>query len=228
MYRTVVVSCEHAGNNVPDQFQHLFYPDKEILQTHRGWDAGAWAIAEALAARLHAPLFGCHTTRLLIEANRSPTSPELFSHFSVGLPDDEKEKLIRTIYLPYRNQVIKALHESVKPVLHLSIHSFTPTWQNVERTVDIGILFDPDRATEKEYSHLLKKEMEKNLPAFSIQLNEPYKGTDDGFTTWLRTCFANEFYTGIEIEVNQKFASDLSAIQNQLFESIRSALNRLS
>jgi predicted N-formylglutamate amidohydrolase len=42
------------------------------------------------------------------------------------------------------------IEASKKPVLHLSIHSFTPIWSGVERKVDIGILFDPDNKSEAE------------------------------------------------------------------------------
>lgn len=224
MFRSVILTCEHAGNEVPDRYKFLFVGDSEVLETHRGWDPGAWKLAEYLSVNLVAPVFGCHTTRLLIEANRSLNSAELFSQFSNNLPEIDKKNLIETFYKPYRNQIQQAIEVSLKPILHLSIHSFTPVWNNVTRAVDIGILFDPDLPSEKMFTDLLQRELINNLPSLTIRFNEPYKGTDDGITTWLRNYYSNDKYTGIELEVNQKFASDLSVIQDKIVKSIRSTL----
>ncbi|HZI25413.1 MAG TPA: N-formylglutamate amidohydrolase, partial [Chryseolinea sp.] len=84
-------------------------------------------------------------------------------------------------------------------------HTFTPVLNNQIRTVDIGILFDPNRKAESEFCRKLFDGLEQSLPYLSIKLNEPYKGTDDGFTTYLRTKFYDDEYLGIEIEVNQKY-----------------------
>jgi predicted N-formylglutamate amidohydrolase len=224
MFRSLILSCEHAGNEVPENLACLFAAEPTVLETHRGWDLGSWKLAEFLALRLNAPLLGCHTSRLLIEANRSPNSAELFSSFSLVLTDSEKEKLVRDFYLPYRNKIQHLMEEAAKPVLHLSIHSFTPIWNGVKRSVDIGILFDPERNSETNYSLLLKRELEKNLPHLTIEYNEPYNGTDDGVTTWLRKLYPDSAYTGIEIEVNQKFASSLITIQSEMAQSIQSTL----
>ena len=59
----------------------------------------------------------------------------------------------------------------------------------------------------KNHEETVNKKLDSN-PMFSflvIKFNEPYKGTDDGFTTYLRTKFSDDEYLGIEIEVNQKY-----------------------
>lgn len=226
MTHSVIFTCEHAGNDVPDEYQSLFEHQDNVLQSHRGWDPGAWPIANFLSKQLEAPLFGCLTTRLLIEANRSMESPQLFSEFTSSLSEEAKEKLIEEIYKPYRDQVQKVIDNMVKPVLHLSIHSFTPIWDNKERKVDIGILFDPSQDSEASFSNRLKENLQRNLPGYLICFNEPYKGTDDGITTWLREKYKNDVYTGIEIEVNQKFVSDLSLIKSALSKSIKESINQ--
>jgi predicted N-formylglutamate amidohydrolase len=224
MFKSLILSCEHAGNRVPLNLRYLFDHEPAVLETHRGWDLGAFTLAEFLSSALNVPLLSCHTTRLLIEANRSADSVELFSSFSSVLPDSEKEKLVTEHYLPYRNNLQRLIEDAVKPVLHLSIHSFTPIWNGIERSVDIGILFDAARNSEAMYSHRLKKELEKNLPNLVIKYNEPYKGTDDGITKWLRGFYQDASYSGIELEVNQKYASNLIVIQNELVKSIQSTL----
>ena len=220
MNYSLIFSCEHAGNQVPDEFQSLFNPHTEVLHSHRGWDPGAWLLATFLSQQLDAPLFGCHTTRLLIEPNRSLDNGQLFSEFTDSLSQEIKEKLVQEIYYPYREKLQMTLKKLTPPILHLSIHSFTPIWNQQERKTDIGILFDPSRELESSFSKQLKINLTHNFPGFQIDFNEPYKGTDDGFTTWLRRQYSDKEYAGIEIEVNQKFASNLSAISTAFVKSI--------
>jgi len=224
MFKSLILSCEHAGNEVPDNLRYLFAKEKEVLNTHQGWDIGAWELAQFLSKKLSIDLYSCHTTRLLIEANRSLDSKHLFSEYSNVLSNDEKENLVSTIYKSYRDKIQQQIEKSAKPVLHLSIHSFTPIWNGVERAVDIGILFDPQRTLETNYCKQLKLALEEKLPNQSIKLNEPYKGTDDGFTTWLRKRYADKAYAGIELEVNQKYASRLPSIKREIFEAVETSL----
>jgi predicted N-formylglutamate amidohydrolase len=224
--RAIVISCEHAGNLVPEQYRGLFKGEEDVLQTHRAWDPGALGVAQFLALSFHAPLFLCTTTRLLIEANRSLHSGELYSAFSQTLPQHEKDKLRDTIYLPFRQATENQIAECPLPVLHLSIHTFTPTWNGLERKVDIGILFDPARASEMSFALALQLKLRQKLPIYHIELNEPYKGTDDGFTTFLRTRFADARYAGIEIEINQKYygTTTMTMIQEQLMNAIQDVI----
>lgn len=224
----LIVTCEHAGNEVPEEYRGLFLEHQEILASHRGWDPGAWSLATALAKRLNAPLFGCLTTRLLIEANRSIDHEQLFSEFTSYLPVHEKEKLIQHIYKPYREGVQSTVDTTPKPLIHLSIHSFTPIWNKLERKTDIGILFDPDRNSESGFSQKLQEQLQIQLPEFQIHFNEPYKGTDDGITTWLRKKYKASDYIGIEIEVNQKYVSNPLRIEEALVNSIKVIMEEYS
>ena len=223
---SLLLTCEHAGNKVPDEYKSHFDNQEEVLYSHRGWDPGAWRLANYLSTQLSVSLFGCLTTRLLIETNRSIESPQLFSEFAALLTEEAKEKLIREIYKPYRDQIQKEIDNQIKPILHLSIHSFTLIWNNQERKVDIGILFDPSRTSEAAFSNELKKNLQRNLTEQQIIFNEPYQGTDDGFTTWLRKQYNDDEYSGIEIEVNQKFASNLTVIESALSKSIKESINQ--
>ncbi|TVR35034.1 MAG: N-formylglutamate amidohydrolase [Balneolaceae bacterium] len=204
----LIISCEHACNHVPDQYQHLFKCAVEVLESHRGWDPGSAQMAKKLSDSLNAPLFSCSFTRLLIEPNRSPGHGQLFSEFTNSLPNAEKEHLMNTFYLPYRNRVddrISTLTKKGDTVLHLSIHTFTPILHGKLRDFEIGVLYDPSRKQEEKFSRQLKKNIMDNLPDLRVKMNQPYKGTDDGFTTYLRNKFEPELYSGIELEVNQKF-----------------------
>jgi len=201
----IIVTCEHAGNNVPDEYSYLFGNDSAaILASHRGWDPGAWDLAVYVSDQLSLPAYACHTSRLLIEVNRSLHHRELFSPFSSPLSFDEKQKLIRSVYVSYREPIERLVTNSTEPLLHLSVHTFTPVLDGKIRGMEIGLLFDPERDAERVYSNLLQAGLERRLPDRVIRFNEPYRGADDGFTTYLRSCALNERYAGIELEINQK------------------------
>jgi len=218
-----VITCEHAGNTVPQKYAHLFHGKEEILQSHRGWDPGAVHVATFLSKELSAPFYICETTRLLVEPNRSLHSDFLFSEFSLLLTDEQKNHLLQEYYHPHRTAVEQYIQQSSDVILHLSIHTFTPLWNEEERRVDLGLLFDPDRSNETKFCERYRARLEKSLSAMNIEFNEPYKGIDDGFTTYLRTQFDNDHYLGIEIEINQKFAGTetLNKIAKELVESLR-------
>ncbi|MEQ8424885.1 MAG: N-formylglutamate amidohydrolase, partial [Cyclobacteriaceae bacterium] len=124
--------------------------------------------------------------------------------------------LIQNPYLSYRQEVESKIEQLTKPVLHLSIHSFTPTFNEVERKVDIGLLFDPERQRELVFCNRLKESLSELLTGTTILFNEPYRGIDDGFTTHLRGKYDDSSYLGIEIEISQKYTPDLKAIKKAL------------
>ncbi|HEX6893393.1 MAG TPA: N-formylglutamate amidohydrolase, partial [Chryseolinea sp.] len=85
---------------------------------------------------------------------------------------------------------------------------------------------DPQRKNEKRFCEDYRTKLSRSLPAINIEFNEPYKGVDDGFTTYLRTQFGDDQYLGIEIEINQRFVGtdNLHAITVALSESLRPEL----
>lgn len=215
----IIITCEHAGNNIPESYRHLFpAATTAILASHRGWDPGAWEVATFLADRLNAPLYGCHTSRLLIEVNRSLHHPELFSEFTASLGAEDKEILIQEVYRPYRDTVIERMKRGTGHVLHLSLHSFTPVLYGKVRAMEIGLLFDPANPWEAACCDFIRGSLQHSLPAIRVAFNEPYKGVDDGFTTSLRKAFLSGEYAGIEIELNQKL------IGTRLWEDMEEAL----
>ncbi|MCC5942711.1 MAG: N-formylglutamate amidohydrolase [Balneolaceae bacterium] len=208
----IIISCEHASNDVPAGYKSLFTGHERLLKSHRGWDPGAIEIAKTISKELNAPLFSYPYTRLLIEPNRSIGHPKLFSEISKPLSKEQKNVLIHEYYLPYRSRIIDKIEHQIihkYSVLHLSIHTFVPKLDGKVRDFDIGILYDPKRTAEKEFSKAWKRSIRKNLPKFKVKMNQPYKGTSDGFTTALRDKFNEMDYLGIELEVNQKSVSDI-------------------
>lgn len=103
-----------------------------------------------------------------------------------------------------KNKVGELAEPAQAEIVHLGIHSFTPTLNGKVRNTDIGILYDPSRSQERTYANIIKAEIKRLYPAMKVRFNYPYKGTSDGLTTTLRKKFGQR-YVGIEIEINQKF-----------------------
>ena len=208
-----IFTCEHASNQVPEEFGYLFEVDeaKDLLESHRGWDPGALQLAEILSENLSAPLFVYPWTRLLIEVNRSQGHPRQYSEFSQNLTERDKEKLLNNYYLAYRQRVereIETITKSGSQAVHVGIHSFVPELNGIKRDFEIGLLYDPSRSSEKDFCREWKLQMKRKLPDVRVRMNQPYKGASDGFTTALRKKFDEVQYMGIELEVNQKLALD--------------------
>ena len=202
----LVLTCEHAGNNIPKKFTHLFTNAGEQLNSHRGYDPGALDLFNNLKELADFSFYQTQS-RLLVELNRSLHHPQLFSVFTRQLPIPSKNAILEKYYFPYREEVEQQISNEIKAgetVLHLSVHSFTPVLNEMVRTTDFGLLYDPKRKEEKAFCRGLKNVIFEQDPGLRLHFNYPYRGTADGFTTYLRKKFHSR-YLGIELEVNQKF-----------------------
>lgn len=203
---SLVVSCEHASNRVPAAYRGLFRDAGAELRSHLGWDIGALSVAEQLAEHFAVPLFAGGATRLLVDLNRSLHHPRLFSVRTRGLPAEDRRLLIERHYLPYRRAVeehVRALVAARRRVVHVSVHSFTPTWHGEKRTADVGLLYDPLRPSERRLANLWKSAIATAAPALKVRRNYPYRGTSDGFSVALRRLIGSPRYACIELEINQ-------------------------
>lgn len=209
---TALITCEHASNQIPPRYRGIFSEAHTDLQTHLGWDPGALDLARIISGQLKVPLTTYDYSRLLIEVNRSLDHPQLFSRYSGGLSEEEKEQLKCTFYQPYREGVeaqISHLIDQGHQVVHLSVHSFTPVFFGQKREVEVGLLFDTTRTSEAGFCLKWQEELRRIRPQLVIRDNEPYAGADDGFTTYLRTRFSGAQYLGLELEVSQAYADQM-------------------
>jgi predicted N-formylglutamate amidohydrolase len=204
----VFLSCEHGGNQIPAEYEHLFVNATEMLNSHRGFDLGALQLFKALHNELTEFSIVSQTSRLLIDLNRSLHKRSLFSEFTKPLQLSVRQQIIKNYYLPYREAFAEALYHKVQEgnkVIHVSVHSFTPILNGVTRTTDIGILYHPGRKAEREFAKLWKAEITKSLPGVKVRFNYPYLGKPDGHVAAYRKIYGDE-YAGIEIELNYNFA----------------------
>jgi predicted N-formylglutamate amidohydrolase len=209
-----LISCEHGGKRIPPRWRSLFEEHAALLNSHRGYDRGALRMARELARALDAPLFAATVSRLLIELNRSPGHPKLYSAITRGLPARERREIFEACYLPYRNAVqdcVGAFVEGSRRVIHVSSHSFTPELDGEVRNTDIGLLYDPKRPGEAALCRRWRAALGRIAPGLRVRMNYPYAGSADGFTTWLRRRFEPGQYVGIELEINQKHVSSRNA-----------------
>jgi len=122
--------------------------------------------------------------------------------------------------------LISKILEKGEKLLHVSVHSFSPELDGSIRNTDIGLLFDPKNAEEKNYCKILKKELLLLGPQFKVRFNYPYLGKADGFTTYLRKKYPKN-YLGIELEINQKYSVDNkmeAALKDRIFQALNNSL----
>lgn len=216
-----LVTCEHGGHEVPVRLQTRFEGAEAVLRSHRGWDPGALPLAERLAVLAATPLRFATVTRLVVDLNRSPGHPRLFSEFTRFLDADERERLLARYHRPYRDEVDRLvagwLDEGCR-VVHLGVHTFTPILDGVVRDADVGLLYDPVRPRERALADAWVRGLRSRLPDLAIRRNQPYRGRSDGLTTWLRRRGAG--YLGIEIEINQRLLDGAGRFPDRVVDAL--------
>lgn len=225
---SVVLSCEHGGNRIPAEYNPLFEGAEGILKTHRGYDIGA---AELFGYLKDAVAYShCATiSRLIVDVNRSLYRRSLFSEFTKGLNQKEKQTILDAFYFSYRDpfkEKIFALLKAGKSVMHLSVHSFTPEYNGTVRQTDFGILYHPGRPKEKRFAKIWKEEIKSVLPGYRTRFNYPYQGKPDGHVRYFRDREAHQ-YLGIELEMNQKHAGN-TELYSKLADSFKAAVERMN
>lgn len=229
--RHLLISCEHAGNEIPSNYKSLFRNYKNLLNSHRGYDAGALDLALYFSKNIPSAFYYTDYSRLLVDTNRSLHNSSLFSEVTGNLEADEKTEIIDAYYISHRKliyrEIEKSLHAGAE-ILHIAVHSFVPELHGKIRNADIGLLYDPSRKSEKKFCSILKKILNEKQQELRIKMNYPYRGTADGLTTYLRKLYKKN-YTGIELEMNQKllkkgkFPEDMKRLLRNALKEILSA-----
>lgn len=223
--RRIIITCEHADNYVPKEFKLLFAGHENALESHLGWDPGAFTVAKLMVKDLKCLFYSQKISRLLVEVNRSLDHPHLFSRYVQKLDPSIKSMLLEKYYHSYRNNVenkISSLIDEGFEVVHISVHSFTPVLNGLERKVELGLLFDDNREEELAFNKQWQDILQGMMPEYTIMHNLPYHGADDGFTTYLRNKYTSH-YLGIEIEISQKYVDtpQLKEIAKGLTNSLK-------
>ncbi len=225
MTARLLLTCEHGGRRIPSRFRPLFEGAEAVLESHRGWDPGALVVASHIARRTGAPLLPVTVSRLLVDTNRSPGHPRVFSSYTRDLPPETRATLRARHHAPHHRAAEAAVASLARKgaVFHLSVHSFTPVLDGVVREVDLGVLYDPRRPREKAIAAELAASLKRHLPGLRVRKNAPYRGVSDGLTKVLRGRFPDPRYAGLELEVSQRFLTDppgIPALGRAIAESV--------
>ena len=170
---------------MPSQLGTLGLP-YEKLQSHIGWDIGAFAVAQELANTLSSELIYQKYSRLVVDCNRPLGVFDLIPEVSAGtsvpgnanLSDVQQEQRIREIWHPFSDAIEQTLNDRQQrstPTVLVCVHSFTPIFNGTDRPWHIGLLFN----RSNELATLLAKHLRAEAPDARIGLNEPYVVADD-------------------------------------------------
>lgn len=228
----ILITCEHGGNRIPARYRPLFEGFEALLASHRGFDPGALAIARDLAKAFAAPLHYSTISRLLIDLNRSPGHPALYSEATRPAPAAVRRAIFETHYLPYRARIEAHVAAEVATghrVVHIASHSFTPVLNGEVRNADIGLLYDPRRPGEVELCRQWQAQLKALAPGWRVRRNYPYTGRSDGLTAYLRKRFPPDAYVGVELEINHGHVLEAGRVWRTLradvVASLRAALS---
>ncbi|BAL23863.1 N-formylglutamate amidohydrolase [Azoarcus sp. KH32C] len=229
----LLITCEHGGNRIPPRYRDCFAGHEALLASHRGYDPGALAMARELSHALAAPLIYATTSRLLVDLNRSPGHPRLYSEMIRRQPEALRREIFESHYLPFRTRaegIIARAVEEGRRVVHVSSHSFTPVLDGVVRRADVGLLYDPARPGEAALCRAWLASLRRHAPELRLRRNYPYTGKSDGFTAYLRRRFDADRYIGVELEINQGLVGAprdaWRRLRTELVASLLQALDR--
>ncbi|MBC7977859.1 MAG: N-formylglutamate amidohydrolase [Myxococcales bacterium] len=204
----LVLSCEHASWTLPPGVD-LGIP-LDVLQSQASWDHGAFDIANRLSEVVGLPVHTGAFSRMFVDLNRDPAHPNVVPAVSygavvpgnAGLSAEERAARIAAFHTPYweavRKDVIARIHDRGQ-VLHFSSHSFAPELDPVQRTYDLGVLYDPAHPLEAELAERLMFRMRG--AGFDIRANQPYTGVGPAICTSLRVELGAR-YAGIQFETS--------------------------
>lgn len=218
MKHNLILTCEHGGAEIPNAYKKLFKGHSKILKTHRGLDIGALPVALLLSRILRSPVYFSKVSRLLVDLNRRLDSPTLFSEFTAGLNDIEKTRVLEKYYFPHWNKIAQqVLSRSKKTQLvHVGVHSMTNNLNGNIRTMQLAILYNPKRKSEKRFATIWIRELRQEFPGFEIVRNNPYQGAKGGLTGYFREILNEDQYLGLELEMNQSYLLSLKSKRQRL------------
>ncbi len=153
----LLLVCDHATNRVPDVLDNLGLSDAELAR-HIGWDIGAADVTYRLSDRLGAPAVLGGYSRLAVDCNRSLGHPGLILTESdrtpvpgnEGLSEAQRQARVNALFQPYHQAIdeqitrLRALCRPDEGPVVVSIHSFTPVFDGVERPWHVGVLWAVD------------------------------------------------------------------------------------
>jgi predicted N-formylglutamate amidohydrolase len=209
-----VLICDHAGSRIPRALGDLGVSAAE-RQRHIAWDIGAAGLARALAVQLDAFLVTQTYSRLVIDCNRPldaagsivTRSERTDIPGNVALDDTARRARIEAIFLPYHAAIATELDRRAAlgvATLLVSVHSFTPVYEDVARPWHIGVLYQRDVRA----AHALLRAIRTD-GRWAVGDNEPY-AVSDASDYAIPVHGEKRGIAHIELEVRQDLIADVA------------------
>ena len=160
----------------------------------------------------------------LIEVTHALHHRQLFPPQTRHWSPVERQKLIETIYDPYRSTVKQAIESGLNRsgyLIHLSIRSFDIKNKGKLQRADAGLLYDPACDHEVDLCLDLIDELYEEVPMLRVRRNYPGRGTTDRLTKAMRSEFATEHYYGIELMLNRAWVGRPLPIRDEVIDGHR-------
>lgn len=171
----IVLLCEHGGCAVPATWQDLGLP-RVFFETHFGSDLGAAELTRAVGEEIGATTIIANYSRLFLDYNRKRSDPDCRRIEIGGIPipgnldPTEEEIELREIIVraPVERSVAQWTEQrSARAVI--SIHSFSPYWDNARRDCEIGVMWREDERLAPQLIEALSRKTK-----YVVRSNEPY------------------------------------------------------
>lgn len=144
----LLLIADHASNHVPVGID-LGVP-AAVMDQHVAIDIGVDPLGRALCAALDCPGVLGGVSRLVIDLNREPDAAGLIpatsdGHAIPGNADVDRAYRIARFWRPYHDDIAARI-AAMRPVLLISLHSFTPILATAPepRPWEVGILYNRD------------------------------------------------------------------------------------
>ena len=207
----ILLVCEHASNFIPPEFENLGL-GVQLRDSHIAWDPGALSVAKHLSEQLDATLVAGEVSRLVYDCNRPPDAVDSVPKRSEAsdIPGNQELSAVarRDRVMRYYRPFETALRETIRdksPFAIVTIHSFTRTYLDQDRSVEIGILHDLDARLADEMLSL-----GPDLTNHSVQRNQPY-GAEDGVTHTLREHALPQGTLNVMLEIRNDLIASATA-----------------
>ncbi|EMI41027.1 N-formylglutamate amidohydrolase [Rhodopirellula sp. SWK7] len=202
------------------------------LMLRTGIDRESNLAARRLAYRSGAMLVCNEYRGDLIDVGHSLHHRELYPAAVRALPQSTRDAIVEEIYVPYRNQVERAILHLLTGwsyVVHLSVRTYdAKTSQGKWRRGDVGLLYDPSHPDEVDWCLDLIEELYAISPDLKVRRNHPGRGTNDSLTKAMRGLFSQEVYLGIELVLNRAWMARPVIRRELVLDKIGDAIGSLT
>lgn len=221
----IMVSCEHGGDVIPQEWQHLFSEAHDAMQSPQLCEYGARWLYDSIAPTIADYADMANISRMVVDVDGSIGNGTALSAVTSKLSAQEAGKIIRDYYLPYQIEFedrAETWTQQGENILLVGLHTFEPIVRNIPLGMDIGLIFDHNDTEERSLALRIKRGFEKNASWLRVRFNAPHKVKEDGFVQHMREMYGQRGLKGIEIEVGENviFPEGIKAVKSTITEVI--------